>query len=288
MNLLNHWRENQKLILAKWGVIEEVTPKELVLFSENKNVKVRINYELGELDVSMLADVVGEKDYRATMQEALNNLIDPDNSIGAILGRNELLNGVAQIEPPKKIKNQNKVIYQTRMKLNSDHLKLRSKRYRPLVEQVCSELGLEVNLVMAIIHQESAFNPKAMSHIPAFGLMQIVPKYAGKDVYQSLKINRAMPSTDELFDPLKNIFIGSSYLKMLKENQLSFIKDPLKQKYLMICSYNWGIDRILNNLNRGRIDLSKNSDDVFHDLLKIVPDETKDYLLKVTSYESMY
>lgn len=41
-------------------------------------------------------------------------------------------------------------------------------------------------LIMAIIHTESMFNPRARSHTPAYGLMQVVPHTGGRDAYHMI------------------------------------------------------------------------------------------------------
>lgn len=61
-------------------------------------------------------------------------------------------------------------------------------------------------VVYGLIRQESAFNPTARSVANARGLMQLMPATA-----QSL----AQVSTGDLYDPSKNVQLGSAYLKRL-------------------------------------------------------------------------
>jgi len=74
------------------------------------------------------------------------------------------------------------VVFSLKVALPSKHMQKRAEQYRPVVQDNADKRNIDASLVLAVMHTESAFNPMATSHIPAFGLMQIVPKSAGKDV----------------------------------------------------------------------------------------------------------
>jgi len=63
--------------------------------------------------------------------------------------------------------------------------------------------GVEVHLVRAVIHAESAFNPRALSPKGAQGLMQLMPATAAR--FQ----------VEDPFDPVQNIEGGVQYLAWL-------------------------------------------------------------------------
>jgi soluble lytic murein transglycosylase len=67
--------------------------------------------------------------------------------------------------------------------------------------------GLDLNLVLSLIRQESAFNREAKSRVGARGLMQLMP-YTAKRFVKYKK-------TDELYDPTLNVIAGTKYLKKL-------------------------------------------------------------------------
>lgn len=75
--------------------------------------------------------------------------------------------------------------------------------------------NLDINLLCAMITHESArrWNPKAVSHAGALGLMQIMPK-TGKGVARSAGIEWTTPRK-VLFDPILNIKLGARYLSRL-------------------------------------------------------------------------
>lgn len=70
----------------------------------------------------------------------------------------------------------------------------------------------EAALVHAVVRQESAFNPDAVSHAGARGLMQLMPATA-KRVARSMKVKYSRKNLTK--DPAYNIRLGSRFLKSL-------------------------------------------------------------------------
>ena len=91
-----------------------------------------------------------------------------------------------------------------------------SEDYRPLpatiayndaIAEAAHLYRLDPDLIRAIIRAESAFNPFAVSHAGAQGLMQLMPAVAEE-------LNVLDP-----FDPRQNIFGGARYLRWLLDRQ---------------------------------------------------------------------
>ncbi|AKJ27820.1 lytic transglycosylase domain-containing protein [Caldimonas brevitalea] len=76
-----------------------------------------------------------------------------------------------------------------------------------LIEGTARAYGHEAALLKAIIHVESAFNPRAVSPKGAIGLMQVMPATA-------LRMGVQQPQR-ALFEPEANLQAGARYLRLL-------------------------------------------------------------------------
>jgi soluble lytic murein transglycosylase len=73
--------------------------------------------------------------------------------------------------------------------------------------------GLDPALVAAVIHVESRFDPFAVSGVGACGLMQLMPPTARWLLEKDSEPARLRPA--QLFNPVLNIELGTSYLAQL-------------------------------------------------------------------------
>ncbi|GGW50306.1 lytic transglycosylase domain-containing protein [Alishewanella tabrizica] len=87
--------------------------------------------------------------------------------------------------------------------INWQNTPLFTQRFTRVISQAASEFNLDTALVQAVIHAESAFNPRAVSHKGATGLMQLMPA-----TQQQFQVSDA-------FEPEQNIRAGSQYLAQL-------------------------------------------------------------------------
>ncbi len=83
------------------------------------------------------------------------------------------------------------------------HERLASVPFGDSIRQSAQNHSVDALLVAAIIEVESSFDPCAMSHRGAVGLMQVMPATAGSTPLESLS------------DPARNIDIGTGYLRHL-------------------------------------------------------------------------
>jgi len=72
-----------------------------------------------------------------------------------------------------------------------------------IISQMAAKYGVDEKLIRSVIRQESNFNPDAVSHAGAAGLMQLMPATA-----RSLGVQNA-------FDPVQNVEGGTKYLKQM-------------------------------------------------------------------------
>ena len=108
------------------------------------------------------------------------------------------------------------------------------------------------SLIYAVIKTESSFNPYAVSHANAYGLMQVIPATAGRDVYVRVKGKNGQPTREELFNPAYNIDVGTAYLHLLQTVYLADIEDPRSRRYAVISAYNGGAGGVLNTFSSDR------------------------------------
>jgi membrane-bound lytic murein transglycosylase C len=175
-------------------------------------------------------------------------------------------------------------------------LLIKAKTYKPVVVRESRKWKLPYPLIFAIIHTESYFNPLARSPVPAYGLMQIVPHSAGKDVTKFLFGKPFVLSPSYLYNAKNNIRVGTVYVHMLYYIYLRDIKDPESRLYCTIAAYNTGPGNVARafagsrNLRKAiKVINSMGPEDVYATLMRNLPyRETKDYLRKVSSRIAVY
>ncbi|ELV8626722.1 transglycosylase SLT domain-containing protein [Vibrio cidicii] len=209
-----------------------------------------------------------------------------DNTVDAT-GKNE----------QKAIPTAKKVI-SYKLRLPNNALTQRASEFQPMVLSESEKWSVDPALVMAIMHSESAFRPKAKSHVPAYGLMQIVPTTAGHDINRRVREIDAPMKEDELYQPPVNIETGTAYLHLLDSTYLKSIRDPKSRMYCTIAAYNTGAGNVARAFNRDRsTNIRKAStvinqlepQEVYDHLMQNLPyDETKNYLKKVSSRIALY
>lgn len=192
-------------------------------------------------------------------------------------------------EGPKKV-------VSVTMELVEDHIPKRAEKFKEMVSRHSAAYAVDAPLIYAIMEQESSFNPVAQSWVPAYGLMQLVPKSGGRDAYRYVHKTDAIPSADFLFDPDNNIQLGTGYLKLLMSTTFKKIEDYRCRMLCAIAAYNTGAGNVSRAIN-GTTNISKaiptintmSYDQLFEHLKKSLPHaETQDYIQKVTSKMEKY
>lgn len=185
--------------------------------------------------------------------------------------------------------------YYVTISMIKDHSKVRSYQYADIVQKASKKYDIPEDLIYAIIKTESSFNPYAVSWANAYGLMQVVPKTAGHDVFNIVKGQSGMPTPEYLFDPANNIDTGVAYFHLLKTRYLKDVQDPQSLQYAMISAYNGGAGGVFNTFDSSSTqsavrDLnSLTPDQVYWALTKKHPNaESRRYLEKVTAYQKEF
>ncbi|HHY0522895.1 TPA: membrane-bound lytic murein transglycosylase MltC [Vibrio parahaemolyticus] len=188
-----------------------------------------------------------------------------------------------------------KKAYYVEIPMVEDHFSQRSYQYADIVRRASKKYDIPEDLIYAIIKTESSFNPYAVSWANAYGLMQVVPKTAGRDVFKFVKNKSGQPSPEYLFNPENNIDTGTAYFYILKNRYLREVQHPTSLEYSMISAYNGGTGGVLNTFNRSdrkRAMRDLNSlqpNQVYWALTKKHPNaEARRYLEKVTNFKKEF
>ncbi len=99
------------------------------------------------------------------------------------------------------------------------------QQFEHLITKASEKYGVSASLIRAVIKAESGYNPQAVSHAGAGGLMQLMPGTA-----KHLKV------TDR-FDPGQNVDGGVRYLKFLLDTFRGDVS-------LALAAYNAGLSKV--------------------------------------------
>jgi hypothetical protein len=101
-------------------------------------------------------------------------------------------------------------------------------KYDALIAQSATRNGIDPNLMVAVMRQESGFNPRARSYKGATGLMQLMPATAARF------------GVSNIYDPAQNIEGGAKYLRFLLDTFNGDVE-------LTLAGYNAGEHAVMNS-----------------------------------------
>ncbi|MBT1064009.1 DUF3393 domain-containing protein [Bowmanella sp. Y26] len=169
-----------------------------------------------------------------------------------------------------------------------------ARKYSPLVARYAEKYQISANLIYAMIRAESNFNPFAVSAVPAYGLMQLVPSSGGRDAYKLVHGQDSQPSKDFLFNAGNNIELGAAYLHILTYQHLAQVQNQVSREYCVISAYNTGAGNVFKAFGGKRQAAlqqinSQTPTQVYETLRRELPyEETRHYLGKVVDYRKQF
>ena len=308
-------------ISQRWSQVEVSSPKRWVTYDRNLSHKLVVDYETGELRIesvlppsakhraeieamikqinsSRFSDLV-ERD---PVDQALNKFASQqaaefrqqDSASNAIQTR---VSRLPETLPQPQLVNQNQQpIVRYVIPLSIESLTKREQAYWQEVNNQANRWKISPTLIMAITRTESAFNPLAKSYVPAYGLMQIVPRSAGMDATQLIYGKSRLVSPNYLYNPSNNLQMGTAYLHILEYRYFKEVRDPMARLYCVIAAYNTGPGNVARAIT-GTTKLSPlyarvnamTPSQVHDQLMANLPyDETKNYLRKVLAAQANY
>jgi membrane-bound lytic murein transglycosylase C len=172
----------------------------------------------------------------------------------------------------------------------------RAMKYADSVSAAAEKEKIDEKLIFAIMETESSYNPMAKSHIPAYGLMQIVPRTAGKDATNYLFGKSKLLAPSYLYKPENNIKIGSAYLHVLHYRYMRKVKNKESRMYCAIAAYNTGATNVAKafidraSFNKAVPEINKlQPQEVYEKLKNFLPQkEARNYIVKVSSRMEKY
>jgi membrane-bound lytic murein transglycosylase C len=297
----------------KWQAFVHSTKKDWVDYSTDKDSRSKVDFDNGKI---VLEAVVSKDDpealtkARRKIERQIEKILRQTGVANKRILENQLVTGQGDkvtfgnmqnyiekevlprlIPSPQTFKAKDGVErrkYSVDIDLVPNHIRLRSERYLPVVQKNAKRFGLKPQLILAVMHTESYFNPRAVSGSKAIGIMQIIPKYAGREAYRSIYGQDKLISWDYLFVPENNIELGAAYLSLLKYNHFKDIHNETKNHYVAIAGYNWGPTAMRRKIV-DRYPIAQMSNEQVYSLLRQkTPLETKNYIKRVTERMSIY
>ena len=197
--------------------------------------------------------------------------------------------------PVRTVEGEKKIV-KIEMKLVEDHIPKRAEQFKGIIKTHSNKFAVDEPLIYAIMEQESAFNPAAKSYVPAYGLMQLVPKSGGRDAYNYVYKQDNIPTADFLYNPENNIQLGTGYLQLLMTRYFAGVTDPQCRMLCAIAAYNTGAGNVSRaftgntNIKKAIPHINKLSYDQLYNHLrsKLPHAETRDYVKNVTSKMEKY
>lgn len=177
-----------------------------------------------------------------------------------------------------------------------DYTNTLADRYLDDVAEHADRQSLSPSLLLAVMETESSFNPRATSGVPAYGLMQLVPRSGGMDAYAHVYGEQLLLDPEYLYNPSQNVELGSAYLNLLDTRYLRAIDNPETRMLCAIAAYNTGAGNVARsftgNTNVGEaaeIINEMTPTQVYNHLRSELPfEETRNYIRKVTEAQKKY
>ena len=298
----------------KWNEFINSTRDEWVSYADDLEGMSRVNFKDGIIIIEAIVETHSPGDMneaKAKVAKQVERLLADDNATGSniLSGQLRLLNG-SPVTPENVNKFAEEVIPETKetvahyegkdgvgrmrvrleIKMAPDHILKRAQEYMPIAKKYSDQYDVELPLIMAMMETESTFNPMAKSPVPAYGLMQIVPRYAGLEVNRKIFNSDERPKPSFLYKPENNIQFGTAYLSSMRTGQFRNVKDDQSATYLIIAAYNTGPSNVARAI-LGRTGINDaveaanemTPDSLYNHLVEnLEAKETREYLVKVT------
>jgi len=313
------FEKHKQETLKRWNDFKHSTNKKYVEYSNNNNSRLVVDFEKGNLVVEVLIDEKQDEEGALKMlseeiEKAVNIKVDENSFLlenqlktdhNIVINPSNIKTNVDDLISKQKIEisdnyiandGEERVTYSVTIPFDDDHLNIRASKYKNIIIKNSKRFNLDPAIVYAIIETESAFNPKAKSHIPAYGLMQLVPETGARDAYKFLYDKDKFLNARYLYNPEKNIELGCAYLYKIRNVYFKDIVDDQKAFMCSVAAYNTGIGNVALTLSNTK-DFKKtssvvnkmNKNKLFKKLCdNLEHEEARNYISKVWDRKDKY
>lgn len=306
------WLKFKEDVEKKWDEFIDSTKKTWVDYGKDLEVRSEINFEDGTVDITAVIpkDTANPKDVASKkIDDQLKKIFTDDNIAKIEVLKDQVKNKKDETIDPQNLDSyikeeivpeikveekpfipkdgKERIKVKVRIDLVPNHIRIRAEKYLDPVNKQAGRFDVEPQLVLAIMHTESFFNPMAKSSCGALGLMQLVPRSGARDAYNFVYKKDRILHPEYLYDPENNIELGTAYVCLLRNQHFKNIDEPLKNQYLTICAYNCGPTAVNRLIAAHKIQLLDDQE-LYSLLRRKTPQETQDYLEKVTGRMKIY
>lgn len=183
-----------------------------------------------EQENGLIPNSLGEKIYTEMLDEQYGTILSKNghlgladlilkqiNGTGGSASALNMLRGLGKSAPWMT----DKAFIPSKLSLDSPSMQSSVNQWQPYIQEASQKFGVDTNLITAVIAQESAGNPSAVSPKGAKGLMQLMDTTA-RDM-----------GVSQVFQPRQNIIGGTKYLRQLLDKYNG-------NEALALASYNAG------------------------------------------------
>lgn len=253
------FHEYASKIARIWGDKTVSTSKQWVVYDKSRKSRIKMDFENNNASIE-ISNALSKKKALKKAKKLLKVISSQKSADGKSIVKTNISNypksalkNAAIVEEKIKVKNKVKTVYKIKLPFKHSAFNDRVKPVIPIVLKYSKKYNLRPEMIMGIIHTESAFNPRAKSWANAYGLMQLVPKYGGLESYQYVYGKSIKPSPKYLYNTKNNIELGCAYLAILQSKYYSNVTNSLNKDYIAICSYNTGPNNVAKAFNASKI-----------------------------------
>ncbi|MFH1675353.1 MAG: murein transglycosylase domain-containing protein [Pseudomonadota bacterium] len=307
------WERLKAEVEQKWQKFIHSTKKDWVEYNKQTDARSVVDFEHGKIVLETIVpagDPAATEKARRKIEEQAHKIFSREGLAKERLLKDQVVNSKGKTIDPSNVGRYireealplltadpstfqssdgiKRKKYSVTIDMVPNHIRVRAAKYLPLVQGNAERFRLKPQLILAIIHTESSFNPLAISSCNAVGLMQIIPRYAGRDAYQFVHMQDRLVTPEYLYNPENNIKLGCAYLHLLIYKHFGDVGDELKNRYVSICGYNWGP----TSVRRKIVDIypieAMSDREVYKLLRQKTPQETREYIKRVTERMRIY